>query len=202
MDVRSFQREDDGSWVTGFRLEGAEEPARFILRSHEGRATKAHLTAAIDVANRWPEFQQALAPALFAFYRRTAARSTESGPKIAAAEEVWSFVTLHEIEAISNPGGRVEYVHACGRSSWEEEHGLEIVMRGTCELLYVGGYEGWSVGQVTDESDWNFASPAVQKAALAEEPITDDELEECALGQPIAQEAPAPKPFKPWWRFW
>jgi hypothetical protein len=204
MDERSFQRQEDGSWTTGARLGASQEPAEVVVRRASGVTTRAHVRAALEFLEDWEQVQRALEPALFAFYCRIEAEMTDYGPDIASADEVWRGVDLREVEIYANEDGHAEYVHGVGGCSWEEEHGLEVVLRGSGELLYVGAYEGWVHGEPPSDHEWNFALPQNQADALANRRISDAELVEVALNvQPVEVPTfPIPSSKAPWWRFW
>ena len=203
IDARRFQRDPDGTWSTGLQFTGMEERVKLVVRSTTGQTTRGHLAAGVEVAEKWDLLQKVLAPALFAFYCRVAALATDSGPVIASIEDVWSGVELTDIEVLADDAGRACYVHGVGRCAWEEEHGLEVVLRGTSELLYVGAYEGWVHGEPPSDHDWNFAIPKNQRMAMMERRPTDDEVAELALSQAPEPEEPMTKRTKnPWWKWW
>lgn len=203
MDKRSFQREPDGTWSIGVDLENSGERAKLTLRRHSGAATESHLSAAMDVVRRWKDFQRALEPALFAFYCRTATDATESGPSIASPPEVWANVDLSEVEVFSDDDGNAEYVQGFGHCSWEREHGLEVVLRGNGELVYVGSYEGWQYGDLPADQEWNFANPSTRERAIAERPLSDSEFADYTADQPPEPEEPSLKTSgRPWWKLW
>jgi hypothetical protein len=202
MDERSFQREPDGTWSTGANLDGSGERTKITLRRQSGAATKLHLAAALDVLHRWQEFQKALEPALFAFYCRMSTIATESGPSISSPAEVWGNVELSEIEVFADEHGKPEYVQGFGRCSWEQDHGLEVVVRGNGEPIYVGSYEGWNHASPPTDQDWNFANPSTQESAVSEWLSESEIAKQVSSLPPEDREPPVKAHEKPWWKLW
>jgi hypothetical protein len=89
----------------------------------------------------------AAAPAAFAYYQEMLeafGEGLDDFPRIAGPEEVWDHVTFdrHEVTVQRNGEGTPVYVSVECECAWEEEHGLQLVLREGARVTRVAPYDG------------------------------------------------------------
>jgi hypothetical protein len=181
-----------------------------LLIECSDRTPQSYQTSAVEeLISRWESVVEQLKLPLFAYYRDALVGSSESGPRIADANLVWDHVSIHEVTVPSYNAEGNRYIDIAGGCSWEEEHGLEIALRNSDYIMYVGQYGGREYEEPRKAVSWNFADPNTQSKALSAEffePLEPEELEEFAVSQKLSESEsqvfPQVAARKPWWRLW
>ncbi|MFD9700539.1 DUF6985 domain-containing protein [Lentzea sp. NPDC059081] len=89
----------------------------------------------------------AAAPQAFAYYREifeAFGEGLDDFPLIEEPEDVWDHVTFdrHEVTVQRNGEGTPVYISVECECTWEEEHGLQLVLREGKSVTRVGPYDG------------------------------------------------------------
>ncbi|HEX7303625.1 DUF6985 domain-containing protein [Lentzea sp.] len=89
----------------------------------------------------------AAAPAAFAYYRETYeafGEGLDDFPRIDGPDEVWDHVTFdrHVVSVLRDGEGTLVHISVECECSWEEEHGLQLVLREGKSVTRVGPYDG------------------------------------------------------------
>lgn len=210
IDWAQLKRAEDGGRRLRIGLPHCSEPVEVVLETDK-EPSRAQMEAVEELIRNWPALHLALARPLFAYYRSTLVAATDVEPTNAREEDIWSHAAVHEIRCPTQTSEGHRYIRIGGSCSWEEEHGLEILVRNGSEIIYLGSHNGGDVSMEPSEDEWwNFAISKNQEAALAaEDPLTDEEIAELAVSadDPMegssSQRAPAgARQTKPWWRLW
>ncbi|PQO32328.1 hypothetical protein DTL21_19090 [Bremerella cremea] len=123
-----------------------DQIGEFTLESYEQDRAKEdfHATIANLLAAR-PEVLEEIEPYLFQYYEDCQNFVEEEDEvRIDTPKDVWKFVRIEPSFMISRRGYGDEkvYVSFGGGVEWEEEHGLQIVMREGKEVVKIGPYDG------------------------------------------------------------
>jgi hypothetical protein len=208
-DPSVLKRVDPNRLGCEFVLPGHANVVQLLIECPDQTPQPYQVMAVQELLSRWESMAEKLKLPLFAYYRDALVGSTESGPRIAHENLVWDHVSIHQVTIPSyNPEGN-RYVDIAGGCSWEEEHGLEIALRNSDYIMYVGQYDGREYEEPRNAvSVQNFANPITQSKALSAEffePLEPEELAEFAVSQlPESESQVFPQVVgrRPWWRLW
>ncbi|MFD5825657.1 DUF6985 domain-containing protein [Lentzea sp. NPDC060358] len=120
----------------------------FVLEGYEDDDAPEEFHAAIGTfLALTPETLTAAAPAAFAYYSEILeafGEGFDGFPRIEGPDEVWNHVTFdrHEVSVLRAGEGTPVYVSIECECSWEEEHGLQLVLREGRTVTRVGPYDG------------------------------------------------------------
>jgi hypothetical protein len=119
---------------------------KFVVEVAEGEEVPADADEAIRAfLHLKAQDKNSITPYLYEYYKSlvVAVDEEERELTIDAAEDVWRYVEFEEIHVARRLWGDQKiYIKIEGECHWDEEHGLQIVMRSGNELCRVSGQDG------------------------------------------------------------
>lgn len=93
-------------------------------------------------------------------------------PKIEKMRDILQYVEFGSMHIDEPEDVGVPVVHLTGGCEWEQEHGIEVIVRNG-ELIYLGAYNGeWAWGEVKHyEEDYNYAYVVKQSVNIGKESL-------------------------------
>lgn len=111
--------------------------------SDGGPLLPVHRRAAASIAEWSDALLAELEAASFRYYRDIAEAVGLDEPVLDAPEAIWEHVTLLGVMLVPEEDGPRAYVSVELNCTWEEEHGMEWVVRDDGAAIWVGPYEGF-----------------------------------------------------------